>query len=293
MKLSKTSTPNSSAKDQLIFPKSEIINKFWNNELDVSFFYCDFEHNGGGMPNFSRRSVLLQMGAAGLSAMAPGAALSQNPYAVLDDTSWAFLQPSEARFLASLADVLIPEDDFASASQAGVVDFIDLQLAGPFGKGAGLYLEGPFGEAATPEQGYQAPYTPAALIREGIARIEGSGTRLVDLDAQGREDVARRLSEGDGVDLGDIPATTLFDEIWSLVKEGYFADPIYGGNKDYAGWRMVGFPGAHAYYADFVDKNVPYPAPPRGIAHVPGSDHSVRPAHAVRSGRVQSVEEKG
>lgn len=236
----------------------------------------------------------MQMGAAGLAAMTPGAALSQNPYAALDDRPWAYLTPDEARFLAALADVLIPEDDFPSATQAGVVDFIDLQLAGPYGKGAGLYLQGPFREG-TPEQGYQAPHPPAALIRNGIARLEGSGARLVDLDTAEREEFAGRLSEGEGFDLGDVPASTLFDEIWSLVKEGYFADPIYGGNKDYAGWRMVGFPGAHAYYTDFVDKNAPYRAPPRGIAHVPGSNRSASPARAAARGTVpvEPVKEEG
>lgn len=241
------------------------------------------------MPSFSRRAVLLQMGAAGLAAMTPGAALSQNPYAALDGKTWTFLAQDEARFLASISDVLIPEDEFPSASQAGVVDFIDLQLAGPYGKGSDLYLQGPFGETS-PEQGYQAPYPPATLIREGIARLNASGSRLVDLDGAGREDLVSRLSEGKGFDLGDVPAQTLFEEIWSLVKEGYFADPMYGGNKDYAGWRMVGFPGAHAYYTDFVEKNAPYPAPPRGIAHVPGSDRSASPATPGRAARVVPVE---
>jgi gluconate 2-dehydrogenase alpha chain/gluconate 2-dehydrogenase gamma chain len=232
------------------------------------------------MPVFSRRGVLLQMGAAGLAAMAPGAAQAQNPYAALDARPWSFLTGAEARFLAALADVLIPEDDFPSASQAGVVDFIDLQLAGPYGKGAGLYLQGPFREG-TPRQGYQAQHAPAVLIRRGIAQIEAEGPALVDLDEAGRADFVQRLSEGEGFPEGEVRLPMLFEELWSLVKEGYFADPIYGGNKDYAGWRMVGFPGAHAYYTDFVDKNAPYPAPPRGIAHVPGSDRSASPARAV------------
>lgn len=233
------------------------------------------------MPQFSRRAVLMQLGASGLAALTPGAALAQNRYAELDTQPWSYLDGNEARFLASMADVLIPEDDFPSASQAGVVDFIDLQLAGPYGQGAGLYLEGPFGDG-TPEQGWQADHTPASLIRTGIARLERDDTRLVDLDADEREEFVTRLSEGKDFDLGDVPAKTLFDEIWALVKEGYFADPIYGGNKGYAGWEMVGFPGAHAYYPDHVDKNAPFPAPPRGIAHVPGTRHSADTARALR-----------
>lgn len=232
------------------------------------------------MTEFSRRAVLLQLGAAGLAAITPGASLAQSPYAALDDRPWAFLTAPEARFLAAFADVLIPEDDFPSASQAGVVDFIDLQLAGPYGRGAGLFLDGPFEEGA-PEQGWQVDHTPASLIRAGIAGLEAGEAKLVDLDAAGREDFVKRLSEGEGPDLGDVPRGLLFDELWSLVKEGYFADPIYGGNKDYAGWEMVGFPGAHAYYTDFVERNAPFRAPPRGISHSPGRAGAATPARVI------------
>jgi len=93
------------------------------------------------------------------------------------------------------------------------------------------------------------------------------------MDETGREDLVTRLSNGDA-DLGDLDTKTVFEELHALTNEGYFADPVYGGNKDYAGWRMVGFPGAHAYYTDFIDKNVPYPAPPKGVAHIPGTSRS-------------------
>lgn len=221
---------------------------------------------------FSRRAVLLQIGAAGLAATIPGAALSQNRYVELDSRSWFFLTTSEARFLAAFSDVLIPEDEHPSASQAGVVDFIDLQLAGSFGQGDGLYMRAPF-ERGTPQQGYQSPLTPAQLIRQAIAALDAQETPLVDMDEAGREDLVTRLSEGD-IDLGELHAKTVFGELHALTNEGYFADPVYGGNKDYAGWRMVGFPGAHAYYTDFIDKNVPYPAPPKGVAHIPGTGRS-------------------
>jgi gluconate 2-dehydrogenase alpha chain/gluconate 2-dehydrogenase gamma chain len=218
---------------------------------------------------FSRRAILLGLGAAGVAAGAPGATLAQNPFAAADPRPWFFLTNDEARFLAAACDVLIPADDYPSASQAGVVDFIDMQLAGPYGRGATLYLKGPFGEG-TPEQGYQVPMPPAEMFRRGIAAIEADAT-LADADAEGRESFVRRLSEAEGNVADGIPAVTFFEELWLLTKQGFFGDPIYGGNKDYAGWEMIGFPGAHAYYTDFVDRNVPYPAPPKGVSHVPGT----------------------
>ena len=82
------------------------------------------------MPTYSRRSVLFGFGAAvGL------ASLPRHAFAALDGTPFTFLTDSEARSLALLCDTLIPQDDFPSASQAGVVDFIDLQLAGGYGRG--------------------------------------------------------------------------------------------------------------------------------------------------------------
>ncbi|MFW5655398.1 MAG: gluconate 2-dehydrogenase subunit 3 family protein, partial [Roseicyclus sp.] len=93
---------------------------------------------------------------------------------------------------------------------------------------------------------------------------------LFDLDRTGREQAIQALSERERP-IGDFPAGTFFDMLLGLANEGYFADPIYLGNHDYAGWRMVGFPGAHAYYLERVDRFAPSPPPPpRGIAHNPG-----------------------
>jgi gluconate 2-dehydrogenase alpha chain/gluconate 2-dehydrogenase gamma chain len=226
------------------------------------------------MQSFSRRAVLQALGAAGLAAATPGGSLAQNRFARLDGEPWYFLTDAEARFLAAACDVLIPADDFPSASQAGVVDFIDLQMVAPYGHGATLYLEGPFPKGG-PEQGWQMPYPPAEVFRRAIGALEEGGTRLADFDAPDREEAIRRLSEDELSVTDDISAKGFFDELLALTNEGYFADPIYGGNAGYAGWEMVGFPGAHAYYLDFVEANRPYRVKPRGIAHVPGTD---RPA---------------
>ncbi|WP_306118858.1 MULTISPECIES: gluconate 2-dehydrogenase subunit 3 family protein [unclassified Roseitalea] len=218
---------------------------------------------------FSRRAVLAHIGAAGLSAALPVRSPAQNAYADLEGRPWFFFNDEQARFVAAMVDIFIPEDEFPSASQAGVVDFIDLQLAGPYGRGEGLYLQGPFPESTLPTQGYQLPYPPAELVSRGIEEVEGGqdGIRLVDRDLAGREAFVGALS---GTQQSPV-AGGFFDEMLKLANWGYFADPIYDGNRDYAGWRMVGFPGAHAYYLSFVDKhNVPYPVDPKGIAHVPG-----------------------
>jgi len=69
-----------------------------------------------------------------------------------------------------------------------------------------------------------------------------------------------------GLDLGGADAKTFFKMLWQNTKEGMFSDPIYGGNKDMAGWKMLGFPGARYNYLDWVDRHGQhYDQPPVGI----------------------------
>lgn len=244
------------------------------------------------MTHFSRRAVLAQIGAVGLATAHPGQLVAEsrpqiNPFAEFDDVAWFFLSDTEARFLAAFCDVLIPQDAHPSASQAGVVDFIDLQLAGGYGAGEGLYMKGPFRDG-TPEQGYQAESVPADLIRKFISGALEQGHDLALFDTERRASVVSEIAESNQT-IGGVDATTAFEELLALTKEGYFADPLYGGNIGYAGWRMVGFPGAHAYYTDFVEKNAPFRAPPKGIGHIPGTHRSAtmgaRGLNAIREDR--------
>jgi gluconate 2-dehydrogenase gamma chain len=61
-------------------------------------------------------------------------------------------------------------------------------------------------------------------------------------------------------------STMLFNAIYGNTMEGYFADPIYGGNRNMAGWKLVGFPGARYDYRDVMEKpNQAYTLPPVGM----------------------------
>ena len=72
---------------------------------------------------------------------------------------------------------------------------------------------------------------------------------------------------------------------WTRAQliEGFFSDPIHGGNRDMVGWRMVGFPGAYAGYTELVGRhNLRFERPPRGIAQAL-AEHAHNPApHAHR-----------
>jgi hypothetical protein len=82
-----------------------------------------------------------------------------------------YVTESERGFLlAAVARLIPPDERWPGAAEADVVNYIDLQMAGPWGKGELLYRHGPF-RKGTPSQGYQLEYIPAELFRRSIAAI--------------------------------------------------------------------------------------------------------------------------
>ena len=70
--------------------------------------------------------------------------------------------------------------------------------------------------------------------------------------------------------MAGVNSKAFFQLLWQNTKEGFFADPVYGGNRNMVGWKMIGFPGARYDYRDWIDKhNQPYPLPPVGLADHP------------------------
>ncbi|HEY9237475.1 MAG TPA: gluconate 2-dehydrogenase subunit 3 family protein, partial [Burkholderiaceae bacterium] len=64
----------------------------------------------------------------------------------------------------------------------------------------------------------------------------------------------------------EVGAKDFFTFLLQNTKEGYFSDPIHGGNKNAVAWKMIGFPGARADFLDWVGKpGVHYPLPPVSI----------------------------
>src|SRR5271157_5399625 len=121
--------------------------------------------NSNSRRNFLR-SGLIAISTATLAGEAP--ALLGNP---LSEVTPRFLNESERRFLQAAVERLIPADEkWPGAAEAGVVNYINLQMAGQWGKGELLYRHGPF-RKGTPSQGYQLEYIPAELFRRSMAAI--------------------------------------------------------------------------------------------------------------------------
>jgi len=171
-------------------------------------------------------------------------------------TAYLFFNDDEAAFIESAVARLIPKDDqWAGALEACVPNFIDKQLAGAWGAGERLYRNGPW-QPGTPSQGYQLPLTPAELFRTALGAInkELSKTPFVQMSPEQQDGYLKSLEAG-GKDLAGVPSEVLFAHLWQSTLEGFFSDPVYGGNHDMVAWQMIGFPGAYASYYDLVDQH--------------------------------------
>jgi gluconate 2-dehydrogenase gamma chain len=198
----------------------------------------------------------------------PGAAV---PPANVPPGSWLFFTPEEARAVEALVDRLIPPDDkVPGGKDAGCAVFIDRQLAGPFGQASGLYMQPPFA-AGTPQQGDQSELTPALRYRGALAALDRlsqqkfAGKSFAAIPPNEQDTLIAGMESGT-VQLGAIDSKAFFAILLQNTKEGFFADPVYGGNRDMASWKMIGFPGARYDYSDWIDRhNERYPLPPVGI----------------------------
>ncbi len=205
--------------------------------------------------------------AAGSAASAPnaraeaGQAVAYKPR-FFDAREWAFVEAA--------TDRLIPADsEGPGALEAGVPEFIDRQMDTPYAHGALWYMQGPF-QQGVPELGYQLKLVPRDIYRLGIQAVnaycaKAYGKDFAALDAGTRDSVLAALEAGK-VELDGVPASVFFGQLLQNTREGYFCDPIHGGNRNMAAWKMIGFPGARADFMDFVNQDgKPYPYGPVSI----------------------------
>jgi len=223
----------------------------------------------GGAAAASGGVAVLPQAAEAQPAPAPASATTAAPASA----GYEFLNLDEAAFVEALVDHMVPADELTpKGTDLGINVYIDRALAGAWGKGDRLYMQGPW-KRGTPSQGYQLPLTPAELYRAGIAATNAHcrktyGKPFDGLNEQQREEVLVGLSSGKISFDDGLPVRPFWITLYQTVMEGMFSDPIYGGNRDKAGWRMLGFPGVIAVHrenvAKFRDKK--FPTDPLSIA---------------------------
>jgi gluconate 2-dehydrogenase gamma chain len=182
------------------------------------------------------------------------------------------LTATEAAFVSAAVDAFIPADELSpSGTECGIVTYIDRQLASAWGGGAKTYRSGPY-QKGKPEQGYQLALTPKEFFSAGIAETNAwlrmtYGKEFDRLAPADRISALKAMEEGKAEFIG-LGSKPFFEALLAVTMEGFFSDPIYGGNRDKAAWKMLGFPGLPATYASKFDEYLAkrYTAPPKSIA---------------------------
>lgn len=229
--------------------------------------------------HLDRRRLLTGAGLVGLAATAvtsrKAAAQTAGPEApssVSAPEPFVALNATEAAFVVAAVNTLIPADGLSpSGADCGVAVYIDRQLAGAYGAGARLYRDGPFLKGK-PEHGYQLPLTPKAFFTAGVAAANAwtHKTHGAAFDALGEANQIATLKafETGAAAFDGLNSADFFALLLGLTYEGFFADPLYGGNRDKAGWKMVGYPGLPATYAEAIAawRGRRYVAEPQSIA---------------------------
>lgn len=160
----------------------------------------------------------------------------------------AFFNYDQATIIAAFTERLMPgAPGKPGAHDAGVLNYIDLALAGAYADLQDFY-------------------------RRGLAQLD-SYTRttymksFVQLEAAQQDEVIAALEQGKASGFSWPTAQEFFNMVRTHTMEGMFADPIYGGNRDFSGWRLVGFPGAQGNFtpADLQNKQIFTRAPATGL----------------------------
>jgi len=179
-------------------------------------------------------------GAAASAAIVPGALAQHQPQPAPTNAAMpghengrgfgAWLNADESAALAAFAERLMPgAPGMPGATDAGVLNYIDLALAGAYADQRDFY-------------------------RRGLAQLEAYCRKthkesFAKLPAARQDEVITALEQGKAEGFTWPSAQAFFNAVRTHTIEGMFADPVYGGNKDFAGWRLVGFPGAHPAFS--------------------------------------------
>jgi len=227
--------------------------------------------DGIGRRHFLLRAAVPVAGAGVFKAATqPADALA----ASLQSYKPSFFSAEEWAFVNAAVDRLVPAGGKGPGGvEAGIPEFIDRQMEMPYGHGATTYMQGPFQTDLPPTLGYQLPYTPRDLYRKGIASANKACRAAhgmpFHLLATERQDAFLALMEKGRISETEPPAAAVFAQLLENTHEGYFADPMYGGNRGKAHWRAIGYPGLPAFHGrdvvQFRGRAYPGAAAPKSI----------------------------
>lgn len=165
------------------------------------------------------RRAFLQAAVTAAAAAGMGVACSRN-----NGSPWRFLTVDEARTLAGMVDQIIPPDQDAGAVWAGVVNYIDRQLSGPYQSLQGAYRRGLGAVDLTSQSTY--------------------GKVFADLESHQQIEFLHRLEDGKvtGAEWKQLSSAEFFGYVVDHTMQGYYGDPRHGGNREGVSWKMLNIP---------------------------------------------------
>jgi hypothetical protein len=221
----------------------------------------------------------------------------------VDTRAIQFFNIHEAATVDALVSRILPGTaDDPGAHEAGVVFYIDQSLGGTnLGYTRKTYTQGPFPvvseepvsvEAASSRDiydyvnvaaeqiaryGYQSVLSPQEIYRRGIAFVDAYAQsqfqmNFVDLSAEQQDQILTAMDEDTATGFEGPSARAFFTQLRNDTIEGMFGDPMYGGNRDLVGWKLIGYPGAQRFYTPEDIKNPAFTREPQSLAQLMASE---------------------
>jgi len=195
------------------------------------------------------------------------------------DSPVEFFTVPEAQTVDAITGRILPGTaNDPGAREAGAVYYIDRTLSGTnFGLDLKTYTQGPFlgtseepvtveassvpdvyrtvfvAEERASRYGYQSVLTPQQMYRRGIAFVNAYaqsqfGQDFIDLTDQQQDSILTDMEADKASGFDGPTGSAFFTQLRNDTIEGTFSDPMYGGNRDLVGWKLIGYPGAQRLY---------------------------------------------
>lgn len=194
-----------------------------------------------------------------------------------------FSRNEDFDLLSAATERIFPEDDNGpGAIELGVPYFIDRQLSSEWGTNANDYMNGPFPQIKeveqyeeedtdqneqgansevkipTPTPRYQSRMTRATMFLEGIHTMQRVsqdkfGETFIKLEAAQQDEILQLFESGEA-EMDGTSSNTFFNLLLTTTIQGVYADPVYGGNRNMAGWKMKEYPGPRMSYLNEIQE---------------------------------------
>ncbi len=153
---------------------------------------------------------------------------------VSSKSAWRFFTEKEASLVDAITEQIIPTDEWPGAKDAGVINYIDKQLLGPYIRHQGKYRSGLAAVQASCNQLYGKKFEALSWDDQtGFLKKMEAG-KLADLET------GDKANSPENKIWKEISDKTFFGLIRDHSMQGFYGSPRHGGNKNYVSYKMIG-----------------------------------------------------